>query len=132
MEKPESSYIEVMGDTPYNKILDFLINVRGLWDYSITEIAKEADVAWVTTEKIIKDMLRKGIIKKTREVGRADMYMIDEDNPKARALVAQYLIISKVMFDLKAGEPVFIEYKVTETSVNVNMSRVHQEQPVKV
>ena len=97
----KSSWIEVMGDTPYNKVLDFLMTQRGLFDYSKTEIAKESKTSWVSTQKIIRLMLKVGIVKKMREVGRTSMYMIDENNPIARAVVLAWLTVTKAMFDNK-------------------------------
>lgn len=122
MAELKSSYIEVMGDNPKNRIIDFLITERGLFDYSKTEIAKEADVAWGTTDKIIDDLHKEGIINKTREVGRADMYMLNEKNPIAQVLIASYLLITKSMLRYEAeGGCLSIQLSVTQKRIVVDM-----------
>ena len=124
MAELKSSYIEVMGDNPKNRIIDFLVTERGLFDYSKTEIAKEADVAWGTTDKIIDDLVKDGIVKKTREVGRAEMYMLNEKNPIAQMLVASYLLITKSMLQYEAeGGCLSIQLSVTQKRITVDMKK---------
>src|SRR3989338_2653836 len=82
----KSALIRVMGDTPYVRVLDFLL-AEGRILHSI----------WPKIEEL-------GIVTKTREVGRAKMYKLNEESPIARILVKTDFLISKSFADMKNGK----------------------------
>lgn len=128
MKMPKSSFVEIMGDNPYNRILDFLITERGLFDYSITEMAGQTGVAWVTVQGILRHLLRENAIKRTRTVGKAEMFMLNEDSPVAQVLVAAYLMITKVMFDIeKYKNHVSVAYNIGREDINIKV----MQEPIK-
>jgi DNA-binding transcriptional regulator GbsR (MarR family) len=67
------------------RVLDFLIVFRH-WDYSLTDIAENAEVSLRTVLRAVPYLERLGIIKHTRNVGRAKMYQFDMENPIAKSL----------------------------------------------
>ena len=58
----ETIFIEVFGNNPIMRVLDFLITYQ-LFDYPLTEIAKKANLNVITVKRKISDMIEKGIIK---------------------------------------------------------------------
>ncbi len=93
----KSIFIEKMGDSPQTKILDFLLTFRE-FDYSGTDIAKEADVSWITAKKIIENLHKQSILKETRKVGKSVMYKLNTKNVFVKDLISLYdgLIKSKL------------------------------------
>jgi DNA-binding transcriptional ArsR family regulator len=86
MAKELSSFVLIMGNTPFIRVVDFLLENR-LFDYSKTEIAKNAEVGWSTLHGIWKILGKAKIVKETRVVGKSKMYKLDEENPIVRKLI---------------------------------------------
>jgi DNA-binding transcriptional ArsR family regulator len=93
--KNESIFLEVLGDSPVLKIVDFLLENRP-FDYSKTEIAKNAEVGWSTLHGIWKTLERAKIVKQTRVVGKSKMFKLNEENPVVRKLIELDARISDV------------------------------------
>ena len=83
-----SSFRKVFGDSPMIKLLDFFLAERGLYDYSLTEISENSEVAWTTLHRIFPKLIEMSIVKQTREIGRAKMYAVNEAHPIIKELVA--------------------------------------------
>jgi len=77
---------KLFGNTPKARILDFFIGLRS-FDYTKTFVATELGITKVTVFKIWKDLVRKKIIIKTREIGRAEYYKLNTKNPFVKALI---------------------------------------------
>ena len=82
MEKNENSQtllLEVLGASPPMRVLDFLIeNERTSW--SLIEISKNAKVGYSTLKLIIPTLLKAGLIKVDRTIGRVKLYIIVKNN----------------------------------------------------
>ena len=48
----KSAFVMAFGDAPTVKVIDFLIAERGLYDFTLTEIAENSGVSWTTLHKI--------------------------------------------------------------------------------
>ena len=92
----KSNFVTVFGDTPINRLWEFLIDSRGLFDYSMTDICEAADVSWNTLKEIFPSFVNGGIVKKTRKIGRATMYMLNEDHPRAVFMIGMHKAINMV------------------------------------
>ena|SRR3989338_3360130 len=90
----DSLFIQVMGDYPINRVLDFLITFKD-FDYSMTDIAENSSVSWSTLNLFWKDLEKNNIVKQTRVVGRAKMYVLDVSNPVVQELIRMHLLIAK-------------------------------------
>lgn len=66
------------------RILDFL-TVFKEWDYSKSDIAKNSGVSFRTVLRLLPRLEELGVVKKTRNVGKALMYQFDVNNPIAKA-----------------------------------------------
>jgi DNA-binding transcriptional ArsR family regulator len=112
----ETAFVRVFGKSPIIKLLDFLILERGLFDYSISELSENTGISWVTADKLIKSFVKTGIVKKTRKVGTADMYALNEENPITQALIGVYNMLSKIMIE---GEGIRVETIISEKAMAV-------------
>jgi hypothetical protein len=67
------------------KILDFMLVFRD-WDYSKQDIAKNSNVSLRHAYKAIDKLEKLELIKKTRTIGKAQMYQYNTENPAAQLL----------------------------------------------
>lgn len=84
--KNETIFIEVFGRNPIIKVLDFLITFQ-LFDYPLTEIAKNSGVSYSTLQTFWDKLERNNIVIKTRRVGKSDLYKLNTQNPAVQQLI---------------------------------------------
>ena len=94
----KSSFRLVFGDSPVIKVIDFFLDNRE-FDYSLTDIAKQADVGWSTIHQFWKDLVQIGLVKKTRRIGRAELYILNKENPVVKKLLEIDLAVSKSLVE---------------------------------
>ncbi|MBI2629235.1 hypothetical protein HYW74_04075 [Candidatus Pacearchaeota archaeon] len=82
----ETIFIEVFGNNPVIKVLDFLITFQ-LFDYPLTEIAKNSGVSYFTLQTFWDKLERNNIVVKTRRIGKSDMYKLNTKNPAVQQLI---------------------------------------------
>jgi hypothetical protein len=75
----------LFGSTATARILDFM-HIFQDWDYSKMDIAKNSNVSFRHTLTAIKKLEQIELIKKTRTVGRAQMYQYNTENKAAQLL----------------------------------------------
>lgn len=119
-KKINSNFVEVFGDTPVNRLWDFLVDSRGLFDYSMTDICEAADVSWNTLKEIFPSFIKEGIIKETRKIGRATMYILNETHPKAVFMIGLHKAINMII--TRGGK----------LEVKVEIIRKDNSKPVKI
>ncbi len=87
--KETTIFREAFGDSPVIRVLDFLIEGRGL-DYSLSDIAENSNIGWTTLHRIWDRLLKLEIVKPTREIGRAKLFKLNEDNAVVKDLIRVY------------------------------------------
>ena len=75
--------LTILGSGPQIRILDFLIEGRGL-DYSLTDIAENASIGWTTLHRIWDKLVTLQIVQQTRTIGRAKLYQLNAANPSVK------------------------------------------------
>jgi|SRR3989344_2567968 len=84
---PEKSlFIELFGDSPTIKVLDYLLTEKGL-DFSISDIARNSSIGRATLYRIWDDLIKNQIIIPTRVIGKSKLYKLNSQNPKIKKLV---------------------------------------------
>ena len=78
-KESKSAFLEYFGDTPKLRFLDFLIG-NHFFDFNMTDMAREAGISYNSLKDFFGDFLEKGIIVKTRKVGKSDMYKLNMEN----------------------------------------------------
>ena len=82
----ETIFVQVFGSNPITKVLDFLITFQ-LFDYPLTEIAKNSGVSYSTMQTFWDKLERNNIVIKTRRVGKWDLYKLNTKNPAVQQLI---------------------------------------------
>ncbi len=80
------SFRVVFGESPVIKVIDFFLDNRE-FDYSLTEIASNANVGWSSLCKLWNDFVKTGLVTKTRRIGRAQLYKLNTVNPIIKKLI---------------------------------------------
>ena len=81
-----SILVEVFGNNPTIKVLDFLITFSD-FDYPLTEIAKNSRVSYSTMQTFWHKLEINNIVIKTRRVGKSNMYKLNTNNPAVKELI---------------------------------------------
>lgn len=82
----ESVFLQVFGNSPIMKVLDFLITFQA-FDYPLTEIAKNSGVSYSTLQTFWYKLVENNIVVKTRRVGKSDLYKLNTKNPAVQQLI---------------------------------------------
>ncbi len=90
--------LETIGDTIENRIIDFLIEGRGI-DYTKKDIADNCDISRPTLYKIFPKLVKNGIIKPTRKIGRVQLYTLNTENGRVKALLKLEALLLKESFE---------------------------------
>ena len=88
-------FIKFLGDSPKVKVLDMLITGREL-DYSISDVAEQAEIGRATFYRMLDEMLKDKIIVPTRKFGRIQLYKLNLKNIMVLELVKLY---DKLIFE---------------------------------
>jgi hypothetical protein len=80
MRKNKTMFLDIFGDSPVLRVLDFLI-VNEDFDYSMTDIAKLSGVGYATLKLFWNKLEKTKVVKNTRMVGKAKMYSLNYSNP---------------------------------------------------
>ncbi|MBI2558566.1 hypothetical protein HYW20_04540 [Candidatus Woesearchaeota archaeon] len=84
---PKSSlFIELFGDSPTIRVLDFLLTEREL-DFSISDMARNAGVGRATLYRIWEQLIDNNIIIYTRAVGKSKLYKLNTQNQKIKKMI---------------------------------------------
>ena len=86
--KEESIFLEYVGDNPRMRILQYLIEGRD-FDYTLTDMLN-AGVSWGTLNTLMPKLFELGIVVKTRKIGRATLYKINQNNVAVKELIKLY------------------------------------------
>src|SRR3989344_548499 len=82
----KSAFLEYFGDTPKLRFFDFLIG-NHFFDFNMTDMARESRISYNSLKIFFNEFLDKGIIIKTRRVGKSDMYKLNMDNETAKNFI---------------------------------------------
>ena len=92
----ESLFLDHVGDNPHMRIVQYLIEGKD-FDYTLTDMLN-ARVSWGTLNTLIPKFLELGLIVKTRKIGRATLYKINQENVAVKQLMQLYhqLLLEKL------------------------------------
>jgi len=76
------------------RVIDFLLENR-IFDYSKAEIARQAGVSRTTLDVFWKKLIKEGILRKSRTIGRATLYRFNPHSEISKKLIELDFAISK-------------------------------------
>ena len=104
-----SGFLEVLGDSPRNRILDFLLGELN-YDFTLKEIATKSKVGYATIKRIWNNFVKSGLVKPTRRIGKAVFYTYNEESNSGKALRKFYLeiIFNEVEKEIKIPQKISV------------------------
>jgi hypothetical protein len=82
-----SLFVEYLGDSPYIRVLDYFV-MNDLFDCSMQDVVEHTRLSRNTARKVLNEMLKLDLLKRTRTIGRAKLYQINKSNPYVKYLTA--------------------------------------------
>ncbi len=79
MKNDKTIFLQIFGDSPILRVLDFLI-VNDDFDYSMTDIAELSGIGYATLKLFWPELEKNEIVIKTRDVGKAKLYKLNDKN----------------------------------------------------
>lgn len=76
IKENRSLFLEYLGDTPQLRVLDFFID-NHFFDFPLTEISRGSNVSYNSLMSFFAEWVEKGIVLKTRRIGKSDYYKIN-------------------------------------------------------
>lgn len=117
MEKEsQSAFLEYFGDTPKLRFLDFLI-ANHFFDFNMTDMAREANISYNSLKDFFYEFLDKGILVKTRRVGKSDMYKLNMENPTAKRFLQFAWFLTKQDLDLEDEDLIQNEVQLNKKEI---------------
>jgi len=117
-KEDKSAFSKYFGDTPKLRFLDFLIG-NHFFDFNMTDLAKESNISYNSLKSFFGDFLKKGIVVKTRRVGKSDMYKLNVENAIAQNFLRFAWFLTKQDLGMENQErflavqkPIFLKDKV--------------------
>lgn len=86
MKKEVVPIVEVLGSSPTNKVLDFLMDNKDE-GFSLTEIRDRAKVRYSTLQLLIPKILERELIRVKKRTGIISFYQINISNPFVQSLM---------------------------------------------
>lgn len=78
-------FCEVYGKTLRNKLLEYILEM-GRLDFAVGGLAEEINISRPKAYQLITELEDEGIIKKTRIVGKTQLYSLNHENVKVKLL----------------------------------------------
>ena len=95
---------KLFGESPKIKVVNFLLNGRE-FDYSISDISEGSEIARMTAYDVVKDLVKKRFVKKTRKQGVSPLYKINMESEEVKILFEAYRkLLKKNLKELKRGD----------------------------
>ena len=99
----KSVLVDFFGDTPFIRVIDFLIENIG-YDYTETEIAKGSEIDWSTLSKMLDRMERYRLIVVRKEGEK--LYRVNEKNSLIKDLLNLEMDLIDEYSELEMAIPV--------------------------
>lgn len=96
--REKSLLTQFIGDSPTNRIIDFLIENKGM-DYSKTEIARGAEISRATLFKYWNRIGNFGLVNETRRFGKTKLYTLNTENELVQELLRIESTLIKMAMD---------------------------------
>tara|TARA_Y100000034_G_scaffold126118_1_gene176878 strand:+ start:513 stop:884 length:372 start_codon:yes stop_codon:yes gene_type:complete len=108
LEKENKSILlEYFGDTPKLRFLNFFIG-NHFFDFSMTDMAREAGISYNSLKVFFDEFLEKGILVKTRRVGKSDMYNLNTGSLIAQNFLKFAWFLTREDLGVETGESVSV------------------------
>lgn len=86
---------DIFGSSPRVKVIDLLISHPGI-EYTKTDIANYSGIARSTLYDFLEELQEYGIVKKSKKVGNAQLYMVNMNSEITKIISAFQLNLAEI------------------------------------
>lgn len=84
--KEKSLLLQLTGEMPLFKIVDFLVENKGL-DFSKTDIEKGAEISRASLFNYWEQLEKNGLVRETRRFGKTKLYTLNAESPVIKKIL---------------------------------------------
>ena len=108
--KEKSLLINLTGEMPLFKIIDFLLDNKGM-DFSKLDISKGAEISRASLFNYWNEIEKHGIVKVTRSFGKTKLYTLNTKNPVTQKIIElEKTLISEAMDKVSKKKEIIVEH----------------------
>jgi len=105
----KSLLLNLTGDLPLFKIIDFLLDNKGM-DFSKTDIAEGAEISRASLFNYWEELDKHNIVKVTRSFGKTKLYTLNSKNPVTQKIIElEKTLIAEAMNKASKKKEIVIE-----------------------
>lgn len=93
---------DLFQNVPLVRVLDFFVDLPTK-EFSKADIARECKISWITAKKIFTKLEQLDIVRKTRQINRAQMYIVNSESPILKHLHRFNLQLASKIIDLNSN-----------------------------
>lgn len=82
-------YCEVYGITMENRILEYVLECSDS-DWAVGDMARELKISRPKAYEVIADLEKRSVVKKTRILGRTQLYTINKESPLSKIYLRNF------------------------------------------
>lgn len=112
------AFCETYGKTISNRILEYLMENENL-DFAVGDMAKELGISKPKAYEVIKYFEEKGYVKKSRIVGKTQLYILNKENARVKLFLKDFKECLKLIAE---------EY--SEDKLNIDESKSYNDEPI--
>ena len=112
--KMKSIFLKKQGESPKNKVLDFLI-IHSDLDYSLKEISRYSGAGYSTVKILIKKLAKDDWITPARKISKVVLYKLNTENSEVKKFIEFY-------WEVIEQETVLDEKEVCDTDYTYSTS----------
>jgi len=86
MNNKKSLLLQLTGDMPLFKVLDFLVDNKGM-DFSKKDIAEGAEISKASLFNYWKELEKYNIVNVTRSFGKTKLYTLNTESPVTKKIL---------------------------------------------
>lgn len=83
------AFCETYGDTINNRILEYILENQDI-DFAVGDMAKELNISRPKAYDVIKSFQDKGYVKKSRIVGKTQLYKLNKDSKRVKLFLKDF------------------------------------------
>ena len=115
----KSIFLKKQGESPRNKVLDFLITYSEL-DYSLKEVSNHSGAGYSTVKILIKKLVKGRWIIPTRKISKIKLYKLNVNNPEVKKFIEFYWEV--IENEIRDKEDTKQDFKSSSSIRNISIS----------
>ncbi|MBI2136106.1 hypothetical protein HYU06_03475 [Candidatus Woesearchaeota archaeon] len=84
--KDKSLLLQLTGEMPLFKIIDFLVENKGM-DFTKTDIEKGAEISRASVFNYWEQLEKNGLVRETRRFGKTRLYTLNAESPVVKKIL---------------------------------------------